>query len=230
MKKLLIGATVLLSSIGAFAQNSMSGSSARIGVKAGLNLSSYSGSGYANADYKNNPGYNFTFFGDFGVGNNFFIQPGISLQNKGAKIESTFTNGSAVVSGTIKQNVMVVEIPVNAVYRIPTGDAGAVQISAGPYIGFNVAGKNKYSAGYVDASGVAVTENENDLSFGSKTDNDLGSVDFGVNFGLAYRLNNGFLFGANYGLGITNLIPNDLRTNNSDLKNRVLGFSIGYSF
>ena len=52
MKKLLIGASVLLLSTGAFAQTTMSGSSARFGLKAGVNLSTYSGTGVADLDYK----------------------------------------------------------------------------------------------------------------------------------------------------------------------------------
>ncbi len=232
MKKLLLSGAVLLLATGAFAQtNTMSGETARFGLKAGVNLSSYSGKGsFSNIDYKNNVGYNITAFGDFGVGNNFFIQPGVSLQNKGAKIESSTTVAGATVTGTAKQNVMALEVPINAVFRIPTGDAGAVQISAGPYIGFNLSGKDKYSGTYKASSTDATTYSDRDLKFGSSTDKDLSSIDFGANFGLAYRLNSGFLVGANYGLGFSNLVPKDSRTGDDKLSNRVWGFSVGYSF
>lgn len=231
MKKLLFSAGVLLLTTGAFAQTKMTSETARFGIKAGVNLSTYSGSGAnSNVDYKNNVGYNVTAFGDFGVGNNFFIQPGISLQNKGAKVERTTTVGGSALTGTWKQNVMALEVPVNAVFRIPTGDAGAVQISAGPYIGFNISGKNKYTGEYVSPSTTATTLTDRDLSFGSDSNKDLSSIDFGANFGLAYRTSSGFLVGANYGLGLSNLIPKDNRSNDSKLTNRVLGFSVGYSF
>jgi len=230
MKKLLIGASVLLLSTGAFAQTTMSGSSARFGLKAGVNLSTYSGTGVADLDYKNNVGYNVTAFGDFGIGNNFFIQPGVSLQNKGAKLESSGTIAGTTTTGTFKQDVMAIEVPVNAVVRIPTGDAGAIQVSAGPYVGFNISGKNKYSGSYTNAGAASSTFTDRDLNFGSETSDDLSSVDFGANFGLAYRTNSGILVGANYGLGLSNLIPSDSRTNDVKLRNRVLGFSVGYSF
>jgi len=230
MKKLLLSASVLLLATGAFAQTKMTGETARFGLKAGVNLSSYSGTGALDLDYKNNVGYNVTAFGDFGVGNNFFIQPAISLQNKGTKLESISTVAGNTVTGTWKQDVMAIEVPVNAVLRIPTGDAGAVQISAGPYIGFNISGKNKYTGTFSNGTASASNFTDRDLEFGSETSDDLSSIDFGANFGLAYRLNSGFQVGANYGLGLSNLVPKDSRSNDDKLKNRVIGLSVGYSF
>lgn len=230
MKKLLLSGAIAVLTTGAFAQTNMTGSDARIGIKAGVNLAKmhYSGnSSYLNDYTKNNVGYNFTVFGDFGVANNFFIQPGISLQNKGTKFEGNFTE-VANVTGTAKVDVMAIEIPVNAVLRIPTGDAGALHLSAGPYVGFNISGKR--TTDLKDANGMQLGKSENDLNFGSETNDDLSTTDFGANFGLAYRVNNGLIFGANYGLGLSNLTPKDSRANDNKVTNRVLGFTIGYSF
>ncbi|MFC4209629.1 porin family protein [Pedobacter lithocola] len=222
MKKLLLSASVILLATGAFAQTKRTGSDARFGLKAGVNLSSYNGTGIYDLDYKNNIGYNVTAYGDFGIGNNFFLQPGISLQNKGAKIETTGTV-------TFKQDVMAIEVPINAVVKIPTGDAGAFQISAGPYVGFNISGKNKYPETYTSTTVDLSTFKDRDLNFGSAVGDDLSSIDFGANFGLAYRLNSGVSIGANYGLGISNLIPKDERAGDDKLRNRIIGFTIGYS-
>ncbi|MCZ4242514.1 porin family protein [Pedobacter punctiformis] len=234
MKKLLIGASVLLLSTGAFAQTKMTGETARFGLKAGVNLSRFHASGDGATDYNNNVkdnvGFNITGYGDFGVGNNFFIQPGISLQNKGAKFEQTTTVGNLTTTNAVKTNLMVIEVPINAVFRIPTGDAGAVQISAGPYIGFNISGKNKIESTTTGTNAAGNSSSENDLKFGSSSDKDASSTEFGANFGLAYRLNSGFTVGANYGLGLSNLIPKDSRVDDNKLTNRVLGFSVGYSF
>ena len=233
MKKLILSGAMILFATITFAQNTMTGSDARIGIKAGVNLARihYSGDNVSNLNEytKNNLGYNFTVFGDFGVGNNFFIQPGISLQNKGTKLEGTFDLGSNTVTGTSTINVMAIEVPINAVYRIPTGNEGAIHISAGPYVGFNVSGKSKVKV--ASGPGSELGTQENDLEFGSKTDDDLSSIDFGANFGLAYRLKNGLLIGGNYGLGLSNLIPKDSQANNNNkATNRVLGFTLGYSF
>ncbi|WP_129714571.1 porin family protein [Pedobacter sp. SYP-B3415] len=225
MKKFFLGAAAVVLSTAAMAQNRMSGNEARFGLKAGVNLSRLhsSGDGMNLNDYaKDNVGFSVTGFGDFGVANNFFIQPGITLQNKGGKWENT--PGAANVSVT--QNVMSVDVPVNAVFRIPTGNAGAVQISAGPYIGFNISGKTK-TEGSVGSTGGST---ESDIEFGNTTDDDLSSMDFGANFGLGYRLNNGFLIGANYGLGLANQIPKDARSGDMKWTNRIVGFTVGYSF
>jgi hypothetical protein len=243
MKKLLLSASVILLATGAFAQ-STTGTTSRFGIKAGVNLAKIHSSGDNEANYndnaKSNVGFNVTAFGDFGVANNFFIQPGVSLQNKGVKFEGTnSTTVGAITSTTtssLKTNVMAIEVPVNAVFNIPTGDAGAVQISAGPYVGFNISGKNKGSSttttvnNNTNSSVTSTTSNDKDLSFGSATDKDASSTDFGANFGLAYRTSSGFLVGANYGLGLSDLTPKDSRANSNKYTNRVLGFTVGYSF
>lgn len=235
MKKLLLSASVLLLATGAFAQTKMTGSDARFGIKAGVNLARFHASGTDNSasfndNVKDNVGFNVTAFADFGVGNNFFIQPGVSLQNKGAKFEEIRTVGGITNTTTNKVNLMAIEVPINAVLRIPTGDAGAVQISAGPYVGFNISGKNKFETVTTGGATSGTVSDENDLKFGSTNDKDYGSTEFGANFGLAYRTTSGFLVGANYGLGLSNLIPKDSRSGDGKLTNRVLGFSVGYSF
>jgi len=243
MKKLLLSASVILLATGAFAQ-STTGTTSRFGIKAGVNLAKVHSSGDNEAAYndnaKNNIGYNVTAFGDFGVANNFFIQPGISLQNKGVKFEGTNVNTVGAITTTttnsFKTNVMAIEVPVNAVFNIPTGEAGAVQISAGPYIGFNISGKNKGTVTTTVAnsnnntSATTTSSSDNDLSFGSANDKDQSSTDFGANFGLTYRNSSGFLVGANYGLGLSDLTPKDRQANTNKFTNRVLGFTVGYSF
>ncbi|TCD10207.1 PorT family protein [Pedobacter frigidisoli] len=243
MKKLLLSASVILLATGAFAQ-STTGTTSRFGLKAGVNLAKIHSSGNNEAIYndnaKSNVGFNVTAFGDFGVANNFFIQPGISLQNKGVKFDgtsaATIGNTTTTTTSSIKRSVMAIEVPINAVFNIPTGDAGAVQISAGPYVGFNISGKDKGSTttttvnNTANTTATATSSADNDLSFGSAQDKAQGSTEFGANFGLAYRTTSGFLVGANYGLGLTDLTPKDNRANANKLTNRVLGFTVGYSF
>ena len=231
MKNLLLSTAILLgTAFMAEAQNTTTSSDARIGVKAGVNLSRFSFSGSdlngnsgieALKDYqKNNVGFNVTIYGDFGVAKNLMLQPGVTLQNKGAKFQANDNN----LNGYLKSNLMYVDLPVNLVYSIPVQSAGSVQISAGPYLGFAIAGKNKTKAGNA-------AETSEDINFGSKTDDDLSSMDYGANFGLGFRMTNGFTLGANYGLGLSNLIPKDKRgSSDAKISNRVLGFTVGYSF
>ena len=213
MKKLLLsfGAVVLLAA-GAQAQTSY-------GLKAGVNLGKFSNQSDVAKDYqKNNVSFYVTGFADIPVAPQFSVQPGISLQGKGHKYEINNDNSD----GSITTNLMSIEIPVNAVYYIPAG-TGNVFIGAGPYVGYNVSGKVK-GKGNLGDWGV---EGDTDIDF-SGDDKDMKPLDAGVNFLAGYKLGNGFLINAGYGLGLTNMSPSD----NSDNKfsTRTLSFGVGFQF
>ncbi|MBL1409892.1 outer membrane beta-barrel protein [Sphingobacterium faecale] len=198
MKKVLLSLGVaLLTAVGAQAQ-------VGYGVKAGLNFPKLNYSG-GNVSYTTSAATNFYLSGYASIpaATNFAIQPGVSLQGKGGKVE--------VGSLTTTRNLMSIEIPVNAVYYIPTGATGSVFVAAGPYVGFNVSGKDK--AGDV----------KTDIKFGSK-DDQLKVVDYGVNFQLGYKLSNGLLINGGYGLGLGNMSNVDALK----IKNNVFSVGIGF--
>ncbi len=56
----------------------------------------------------------------------------------------------------------------------------------------------------------------------------FNSFDFGVNFGLGYKLDNGLNFGARYNLGLTDI--NNLDNSSNKNKNGVFQLSVGYFF
>ena len=93
-------------------------------------------------------------------------------------------------------------IPLMGKYYLTKG----LSIEAGPQIGFLLSAKNE------------------------KTDvkDSFNTFDFGVNFGLGYKLDNGLNFGARYNLGLTDI--NDLEGSSSKNKNGVFQISIGYFF
>jgi len=208
MKKLLLslGAAFLLAA-GAQAQVSY-------GLKAGVNLPKLTFSG-DNITITSDVATNFYVSGYANIfaAPNFAIQPGLSLQGKGAKFKNgdifEFEDGE---SATI--NLMSIEIPVNAVYYIPAGTAGSVFIGAGPYVGFNVA-----------ANGKSGGESEK-IDIGSG-DGEINTVDYGANFQAGFKLSNGFLINAGYGLGLGNVwnLGDGVKT-----KNNVLSFGIGFEF
>ncbi len=208
MKKILLslGAALLLAA-GAQAQTSW-------GLKAGVNLGKYSNYG---DDQKNNTSFHVTGFADLPVATNFSIQPGVSLQGKGTRF---FEDYEGIGNAEFSRNVMSIEVPVNAVYWIPAG-SGSVFLGAGPYIGFNVSGKEKLKG---DLGGFA-GETEWDLDF-SGDDRDMNVIDAGANFMAGYKLANGFLLNAGYNLGLTQLVPGfDER-----ISNRVWSFGVGFQF
>ncbi|MFB2119962.1 porin family protein [Parapedobacter sp. 2B3] len=213
MKKLVFAIVAVGVSAGAFAQETS------FGVKAGVNLGKYSNVSDAAKDYqKMNPSFYLTGYADLPVAPQFSIQPGLSLQGKGSK----FSYDGDGMDGSITTNVMDLEIPVNAVYYIPTGSSGSVFLGAGPYAAYSLSGKVKTKGNLGD---VVSGEGNYDLDFGGD-DRDQNAFDFGVNFMAGYRLSGGFTINAGYGLGLANLSPSD----NSDNKfsNRVLSFGVGF--
>jgi hypothetical protein len=93
-------------------------------------------------------------------------------------------------------------IPLMGKYYLTKG----LSIEAGPQIGFLLAAKNE------------------------KTDvkDSFNTFDFGVNFGLGYKLDNGLNFGARYNLGLTDI--NNLEGSSFKNKNGVFQLSVGYFF
>lgn len=93
-------------------------------------------------------------------------------------------------------------VPLMGKYYVTKG----LSLEAGPQLGFLLAAKNE----------------KTDVKDAFKT------FDFGVNFGLGYKLENGLNFGARYNLGLTNI--NNLDNSSSKNRNGVLQISVGYFF
>lgn len=200
MKKVIlsIGALVAMV-IGAQAQTGY-------GLKAGINLPKPKvETAVGNINTSSTTNFYITGYANIYAGQNFAIQPGISLQGKGGKAEIADIENST--------SLMSIEIPVNAVYYVPTGTSGSFFLGAGPYVGFNIAGQNK------------VGDTKTDIKFGSDID-ETKVVDYGANFQAGYKFSNGFLINAGYGLGLANLSNLD----GLEAKNRVLSFGIGFEF
>ena len=212
MKKLVLAIVALGVSAGAFAQGQPMG----FGIKAGVNFPKYNFSG-DNAAYQTNSSTNFhvTAFLDAPILTDYlYIQPGVSLQGKGAK----FAEGSFLGNDyELTQNTMWLEVPVNLVAKLPTGYTGNFFIGAGPYLGFGLSGKYKASG---DDGSI-----ESDFKFGN--DEDMKGVDFGLNFIAGYQLNNGLMIHGGYGLGLTDLTPDG----GGDAKqtNRVWTVGLGFA-
>ena len=214
MKKVLLTLGVaFLTAVGAQAQTSY-------GLKAGVTLPSYNyGSTDDLSDTKSAVNFYLTGYASLPVSTGFSIQPGVSLQGKGAKFAS-FEVGNNTYELT--QNTMWLDVPVNFVGKLPLG-AAELQVGAGPYVGFGLSGKNKFNKiGEGDISSSTL----NDFEFGK--DKTLKGVDYGANITAGVKLNNGFLINANYGLGLANLAGN--QNLNGTVKNRVLSFGVGFEF
>jgi len=97
-----------------------------------------------------------------------------------------------------------ITLPVLAKFPI----ANHLSLETGPQVGFLVSGKYK-------------TNDSNDKIEDTKT------IDFGLNAGLNYELNNGVFFQARYNLGLTDV---GIAGDNNRASNAVIQFSIGKLF
>lgn len=210
MRKILLTLAVALFMVG--------GAKAQLGygLKAGLNFPSYSyGSSGDLSDTKSTTNFYVTGHLDAPITYNFYVQPGVSLQGKGAKLLTSKVGNNEF---EVTQNTMWLEVPVNFVAKFDAG-MGRVFVGAGPYVSFGLSGKNKYSSS--NGNNAAETE----FKFGK--DETLKGTDFGVNFLAGYQISSGINIHAGYGLGLTNLAGKKNLSN--DIKNRVWSVGLGFS-
>lgn len=213
MKRIILVAVAMVIGGATFAQKGTT----TFGLKAGVNLPKYkyvNDNANTSDETKTTTNFHLTGYANVPVSTYFSVQPGVSIQGKGAKY---FDNGT----NQVEDNVLALEIPVNLVANLVAGP-GKFYIGAGPYAGFNIAGKRKF----ISSSSTA----DRDLVFGDNSGDDLKSIDFGLNFLAGYQLSSGVNFGAGYGLGLTNLKPTSTSSTNVEQNNRVLSFSVGYAF
>jgi hypothetical protein len=133
---------------------------------------------------------------------NFGVVSEISISDKFSFQPELMYSGQGY---SFKENTIALSylnIPLIGKYYLTKG----LSVEAGPQIGFLLSAKNE------------------------KTDvkDSFNTFDFGVNFGLGYKLDNGLNFGVRYNLGLTDI--NNLDDSSSKYKNGVFQLSVGYFF
>lgn len=111
---------------------------------------------------------------------------------------------SATFEGGGRYKLDYITLPVLAKFPI----AKSLSLETGPQIGFLISSKYK--------------DNESNDKI-----EDLKTIDFGLNAGLNYELNNGVFFQARYNLGLTDI---GIAGDNNRASNAVIQFSIGKLF
>lgn len=137
---------------------------------------------------------------EFPISEKFSIQPELLYSAQGAE--------DTADGMTVKAKLNYLNIPVMGKYYF----TDAFSLEVGPQIGFLLKAEVEVDNVSVDAK---------DL---------FKNTDFGLNFGVGYKLNNGLNFSARYNLGLSNI--NDFDDEGEDLKNQnsVFQVSIGYFF
>ena len=128
MKRILLGALLLMSVSGVFAQKF------QLGIKAGTNISNFiTSSSQYNTSYSALVGWNAGAFINFMVGDHFAISPEILYSTAGARIKATSSdNGTTVTKNDLKLEYL--SIPVFAKYRF----TGGFYIETGPEANINI--------------------------------------------------------------------------------------------
>jgi hypothetical protein len=201
-------------------------------VKAGLNLSNITIN--KNGGLDDNKGiasFQAGLQADLPIGSYFAIQPGVFFTGKGAKLESGNVSGSNWYRATTRP--YYVEIPVNAVVKLPLGDQSSFFVGAGPYLGIGVAGNNKVE-GQVLGSSFSRSESIKFSDDDPFTSNEEGSgynimrrFDYGANITAGVQTKFA-LFSINYGIGLAKLQSGTSSSDDELNKYRVLSFTAGF--
>lgn len=204
MKKIML--TALLAVIVITSVNAQN-----FGVKAGLNLASVTGDFTEGIDGRTS--FHIGTVAEFKVSDKFSFQPELMYSSQGAKVsdsEPGYYNYESVYK------VDYLNIPLMAKYYVAEG----FSIEAGPQIGFLLSAKDEWKEWDEDYGTDSGTEDFKDY---------MSSIDFGLNFGVGYKLESGLNFGARYNLGLSNVWEDDEGGSFSQ-KNGVFQISVGYFF
>lgn len=229
MKKLLLTMACAVCALAVSAQRASSSSSTffsteksdqpiTIGVRAGMNLSSFTGDA---DDLDSRIGFNAGVVVDFPLMRSLYLQTGLFVTQKGAKYEED--------GEELKINPLYLQIPVLASYRYNFSDAVQLQVNFGPYFAYGISGKYKYEGYDEDIYG--------DIDFFGDDDDQFGGKRFeaGLHVGAGVTIKK-FYVGCAYEFGLTNAFENKWDTDEyGDSmtykgKNSNFMINVGYNF
>ncbi|MGB5362486.1 MAG: porin family protein [Aureibaculum sp.] len=209
MKKILIITAIFL-----FGFTSVKAQEVSFGAKAGVNFATINSDNFDSFDGRTC--FHIGFVSEIMISDNFAFQPELLYSCQGSDysetfsngIESTFSKALATYEGSIKLDYL--NIPLMAKYFVAEG----FSLEAGPQVGFLLSAKDEY-----DFDG---DTGEDDIKEYVK------GIDFGINFGIGYKLEGGLNLGARYNLGLTDI--NDEYEEGGTYKNGVFQVYLGYFF
>lgn len=202
-------------------------------IKGGINIANISITNDGSVDQnKALVGFQAGIMGDLPLNSFFSIQPGIQFTSKGSKTQSGNTTDATYYRAT--SNPMYVEVPVNAVFKVPFGEGSKFFFGAGPYIAMGVAGKNKAEGKFLGTS----FSSETNIQW-SNDDPTTLNYEEGAGYGIMKRFDYGFngtagfetsniIFSANYGLGMAKLQSGSNSSSDQKNKHRVVSFTLAF--
>jgi len=187
------------------------------GFKAGVNFQNLTGKD-VNGDKLDNKlkaGLALGVNAQIPVATDFYIQPGVEFNQKGAKSND----------GNYTTSLSYIDIPVSLVYK-PMLGTGRLILGFGPYVGFGVGGKVKGGGSTADV------KFDNDITI---SDFNTGNayfkrLDAGANFLAGYEMSSKLSLQLNAQLGLVKINPKieEVPNDQSSVKNTGFGLSLGY--
>ena len=172
------------------------------------------------------------FVGDAHLASIVYLQAGLLLTGKGAKLQSGSTGSANYYKAT--SNPYYLELPVTLLLKAPLGGGNSFFVGAGPYIAAGIAGKNKVEGKFL---GIGFNTEKN-IRF-SNDDPTTLNYEEGAGFSVMKRFDYGvngtvgiegksLVLGVNYGLGLAKLQSGSNSSQDNDNKNRVVSITLGF--
>lgn len=178
-------------------------------VLGGINLQNLNGKDVSGSKLENDMliGYHAGLNAQIPVAPQFYFQPGLLFNTKGAKIAD------------ISYKLSYVELPLNFVYKALVG-TGYFMLGFGPYVAYGIGGTD------IEFKKTVESGDSHAIKY-------FKPFDSGANLFFGYELPAGIFMQLNTQLGLLDINPEDNRItgdNKSSLRNTGYGVSLGYRF
>jgi len=220
MKKLILSLAVVASAAGV--ANAQTG--IKVGVKGGFNGSTFSGTDSKGSEYK--AGFAAGGFVNFGVSDNFSVQPEFLYSQKGASVDDFQVSGR-----TLKSTLGYLDVPIMLRYNVGEDGKGFF-VELGPQGSFVL-----HNRDFIQTGGVNTQQTENTST------NDLNKVVIGYVGGLGYQITSGLQIGLRYTGDFSRVYKEGASTSlkaasgtsapflqNPNVRNSVFQLQVGYAF
>ncbi|QXP59127.1 porin family protein [Olleya sp. HaHaR_3_96] len=215
MKKLFTMAAVAVLGL-----SNVNAQEVNFGAKAGVNLATLTGD--ETDDLESRTGFHVGVVAEMVISDKFSFQPELMYSAQGTKSSysesETFNGFTSSYEGESTLKLDYINLPLMAKYYVAEG----FSIEAGPQIGFLINSEEEYE--YSETF-----DGTTDTESGSDDLEDIKSIDFGLNFGIGYKLESGLNFGARYNLGLSNVNDSD-DSDDFKINNSVVQVSVGFFF
>jgi len=178
----------------------------KFGLKAGVNISSYYGSGADASDLKSIVGFQVGGLYELPLSGGFYLQPSAMLSLK----------GSVATESGYDMNIKpyYLEVPVRLMYKLDAGP-GKFTLAVGPYVGLGLFGTASMTVSGQSASVDLFTKVNGAEPM-------LDRFDMGVSSAIGYELKSGLFFNVESSLGLVDVAKN------SKMKNTTISLVAGF--